>query len=653
MDQQQAVDRAVGQRQRRALVEAPHWPRLWLFDFYQRLDPAHHDPAGITIIDVDGESVRQVGRWPWPRDRLAQIIGRARAARAIGVDILLLEPDRTSAGDPDAQLATAIAGSRVVLAAARDDAAQTAVIPVTPIVQAGSDAQDFVPGVSQVAWPLPIFGRPASGTGLTLVLPERDGVVRRLPTLFAAGATLLPSFALEVLRVAGGETLLRVRSGALGVEQLSIGGRSVDTDANGAVWPHFSSQVPARTVSAYRVLAGEVDPALLDGRIVLIGSSLAGLGDVHLTPLRNTETGTAINAQFLASVLAGDTLWRPAVADVGEALVLWLLGIASVLSFDLVSRPLQAGLVAGVAAGLAVSSFVAFSAAGILLDWTLPVVGTVVINLGLAAMRARDDRRAMRRAETGLAAAMTEIEQARSVVAQALNSTKLAMLGEMATVLAHELRQPIATMSLAAENAEAALQDGTLDVADARVRIDRIIGQAKRAESMIDHLGVFARAEPGNPVPVDLAATIRDALQLIEPSLRRHGIGVEVRCEPGLPTVRAVKILLEQVVINLCINAQDALADGAADGRAIVLSLRSSGGFVHLEVADSGPGLPGTVMARLFEPFFTTKPAGAGTGLGLSVCRGIVESCGGSIAARNGPEGGAVFTVNLPVNQGI
>ncbi len=526
-------------------------------------------------------------------------------------------------------------------------------ISVTPVLQAGSDADALVPKISGIAWPLAVFARAASGTGLALVPAERDGVVRRLPTLYAAGATLLPGFAVEVLRVAAGEKVLRVRSGAVGVERVGIGSAGIPTDGDGAVWPRFARGVPARIVGASRLLTEEADPALFTGRIVLIGSSLAGLGDIHLTPLLEAETGTAINAQFVASVLAGDTLWRPAVAGAAEALVLALLGVLSLVMFGRISRTVQAGLVVGTAVILAATSFGAFAVYGALLDWTLPVAGMIVINLGLAAVRAHDDLRARRRAESGLASALAEIESARLVVAQALAGTKLATLGELATVLAHELRQPIATMSLAAENADASLQEGSLDVADARLRIERIIVQAKRAESMISHLSVFGRADPGDVVAVDLAAAVADALQLVGPSLRRHGVHVAVECEAGLPPARAVKVLVEQVIINLCINAQDALAEGSPDGRAITLSLARSGvDRLQLEIADNGPGLSGEAMAHLFEPFFTTKPAGEGTGLGLSVCRRIVESLGGSIAARNGPARGAVFVVMLPAIRG-
>ena len=639
------------------LYGAASWPRLWLFDAYQRVRPPVRDASRLTIIDIDGASVRQIGPWPWPRDRLAELIDVARAADAIGLDILLLDPDRSPGPDPDRRLAAAIAGARVVLAAARDDAPDVPrpVIAVPPMLQSGSEAQGLVPSVAQIAWPRAAFADTASGIGLAVIVPERDAVLRRLPALYAAGATLVPGFALDVLRVARRQQAVRVRSGPAGVEQVSLGTLAIATDRTGAIWPRFAAAVPAETVPAARLLTEPVDPSRFAGQIVLIGSSLAGLGDVHLTPLRDTETGTAINAQLIASVLAGDALWRPALADLAETLTLGLFGGASLLAFGRVSRAAQALLVAGFALALAAASFGAFAARGLLLDWTLPVAGLVIVNLCLAAVGARDDRRARRSAEQRLTSALADVEAARGVVAQALNGAKLATLGELATVLAHELRQPIAIMSLAAENAGESLRDDSLDVADARTRLDRIVAQAQRAESIISHLSVFGRADPGAVAPVDLSDAVAGALELVGPSLQRDGIEVAVTTEPGLPPALGIKVLIEQVIINLCLNARDAMAQGRSSKR-ITLSLTSAGADgLRLDVADDGPGIAEPALTRLFDPFFTTKPAGEGTGLGLAICRRIVESLGGSIVARNGARGtardgarGAVFSVTLP-----
>ena len=636
-----------------ALRLAPVWPRLWLFDLYERLDPPKRDSSRIVIIDVDGDSVRRIGPWPWPRDRLAEIIERAGAARVIGVDILLLDPSREVSAAAERRLTRAIAGSRVVLAATQADGSGAgeldgAAVAVTPVLQIGSDAQELVPGIGRIAWPLAVFAGPASGTGLAVVLPGRDGVIRRLPGLYAAGVTLLPSFALEVLRVAAGQGAVRVRSAAAGVEQVSIGAMAVPTDGGGAIWPRFSRETPARVVPAGQVLTGGVDPSVFEGRIVLIGASLAGLGDIHFTPLRQTETGTMINAQLIASVMDGDALRRPALADGAEAVLLVLLAVGSVAASGRLSSLMRTVVVGVTVLLLAAGSYAAFVVSGVLLDWTLAATGLVLVNLSLSALRARDDRRASRASEVALAAALSEVESARGVVTQALNGTKLATLGELASVLAHELRQPIAIMSMAAENADASLQEGNMDVPDARLRIDRIISQAQRAESIISHLSIFSRADPGAAGPVALGEAIEGALLLVGPLLTQNGVATAVSCPAGLPMVMGVKVLIEQVIINLCSNAKDALVQGRQSGRAITLSLRAEAGKVALEVADNGPGIPAAAMAQLFEPFFTTKPAGEGTGLGLSVCRRIVESMGGTMVARNLESGGAAFVATFP-----
>lgn len=248
---------------------------------------------------------------------------------------------------------------------------------------------------------------------------------------------------------------------------------------------------------------------------------------------------------------------------------------------------------------------------------------------------------------TELVGYTSDVTEQREAQAALLAGAKMATLGEMATGLAHELNQPVSTMALAAENAGNALRRrGEAAIPDALTRLERIGLLAQRAKGIIDHLRSFGRVDPGTLEQVPLADAIGGATMLTGAALREAGIAVIVDLPDGLPPVRGRRLLLEQVLINLLLNARDAIAGaGMQEGR-VTLAARATGEWVTLTVADTGPGVPAAMLPRLFEPFFTTKPTGQGTGLGLSLCHGIMRSLGGEITAGNGRQG-AEFRLRL------
>ncbi|WP_431267175.1 ATP-binding protein [Dankookia sp. P2] len=250
---------------------------------------------------------------------------------------------------------------------------------------------------------------------------------------------------------------------------------------------------------------------------------------------------------------------------------------------------------------------------------------------------------------------LADITEQREALSAMVNSAKLATLGEMATGLAHELNQPVSIMALAAENTARALRrHGAEAIPDALQRMERIGSLAQRAKGIIDHLRAFGRTDPGPLEPISVQEAVAGATLLVGAALREAEVTVVLDLPDGLPRVRGRLLLLEQVLINLLLNARDALLEGRAAVRRITVAARlaedpAAGQCVLLTVADSGPGIPAEVLPRLFEPFFTTKPTGQGTGLGLSLCHGIMRSLGGTISAANrqAGQGGAESRLQL------
>ncbi len=253
-------------------------------------------------------------------------------------------------------------------------------------------------------------------------------------------------------------------------------------------------------------------------------------------------------------------------------------------------------------------------------------------------------------AGTEVAGVLEDITAERELALQAATAAKFATLGEMAAGLAHELNQPIAIMSLAAENAAEALEAGEDGVEEALTRLRRIMAQADRAKAIVTQLRAFSRVDVSALEPIDLGAAVHGMMVLAGQALRDAGVQVQLRLPDVLPPVVGQTILVEQVLLNLVLNARDALLERPAERRRLRIEAEIGPlvDEVTLRVQDSGPGLAPEVQEKLFEPFYTTKPPGLGTGLGLSISRTIMQGIGGRITAENrgqGSESGAEFTL--------
>ncbi len=226
----------------------------------------------------------------------------------------------------------------------------------------------------------------------------------------------------------------------------------------------------------------------------------------------------------------------------------------------------------------------------------------------------------------------------------AIQGGKLAALGQMAAGITHEINQPLAALTTLADNAVRFLDKGREP--DARANLDHISQLAERMGRIVAQLKTFSRRERVQVHPVPVADAVDNAALLVESRRRAAEVAIEVRHEePGL-AVMADPTRLEQVLVNLALNACDAV-EGRAERRLLIAS-RRDGKEAVIVLADSGPGIDPEVMPHLFEAFFTTKPAGKGLGLGLALSRLIIDSLGGRLAAANDPAGGARFEIRLP-----
>ncbi|MFZ3289075.1 MAG: ATP-binding protein, partial [Telluria sp.] len=235
----------------------------------------------------------------------------------------------------------------------------------------------------------------------------------------------------------------------------------------------------------------------------------------------------------------------------------------------------------------------------------------------------------------------------RSTQNELVQAGKLAMLGQMAAGMTHELNQPLAAIRAFADNARTFLERGQSEqassnlahIGDASARMGAIIGQLKGFARKSDALAT-----------VDIAGSIRASAFLLQSEFLRHGVELAIDTGPAAAApllVTGDSVRIEQVFINLLRNGLDAVENAAERRVAIALSARA--GCAVVCISDSGGGIPDSVAAQLFEPFFTTKSSAKGLGLGLAISSSIVQAMNGRLTAGNRPGGGAEFEVELPL----
>ncbi|XXY49394.1 response regulator [Sorangium sp. So ce269] len=225
---------------------------------------------------------------------------------------------------------------------------------------------------------------------------------------------------------------------------------------------------------------------------------------------------------------------------------------------------------------------------------------------------------------------------------------RVSAMSELAASLAHELSQPLAAILSNAQAAERLLAHAPPDIAEVRAALADIMADDRRAGQIIQRMRAMLRKGELSVAALDLDELIREVVRLMASAALLAATTVRIELAPGLPRVRGDGIQLQQVLLNLLVNALDAVARRPPEARLVVVrTRRAAGGQVELSVADSGDGIPPADLERVFEPFFTSKPQGLGVGLAIS--RSIVEAHGGRLWAEHCPGEGATFRCALPV----
>jgi len=246
----------------------------------------------------------------------------------------------------------------------------------------------------------------------------------------------------------------------------------------------------------------------------------------------------------------------------------------------------------------------------------------------------------------GVLGILRDVTDEKRLAEQLMQQEKLVAVGQLVSGVAHELNNPLAGVLAFAQLLLAApvpLDD------EPRQAVETIQREARRAAKIVSNLLTFARQQPAEHANAQLNDIVTDTLELRRYALRTADVTVTLALDPRLPQTWADPSQLQQVVLNLLVNAEQALADVEGDRRiGMRTSLERGGTQILLTVTDNGPGIAREQLDRIFNPFFTTKPVGQGTGLGLSISDGIIREHGGRIRVESAPGAGATFVVELP-----
>lgn len=272
--------------------------------------------------------------------------------------------------------------------------------------------------------------------------------------------------------------------------------------------------------------------------------------------------------------------------------------------------------------------------------WQLVLISGVILVQGILISGLLHERQRRRLAEV----------ESRQRMAELAHVNRYAAAGELTTSIAHELNQPLGSILTNAETAESILKGASPNLDELREILADIRRDDLRASEVIRRLRGVLKKTPFEMIEIDLNETVREVIGFV--SSLAHGRDIQLSYAPTSVELRIKgdPVQLQQVILNLIINAMDAISEAGPRKREISVTTNLSGAFAEIRVGDTGPGIEAESLKKVFDPFFTTKPQGMG--MGLAIVRTIVEAHHGKISAETQPSGGALFTIRLPIVRG-
>ena len=387
--------------------------RLKTFDFYQQQKPREIPPSQgkpVTIIDLDEESLAEIGQWPWSRTTVAKLIQNLMqmGAALVAFDIVFAEPDRMNPNkipdtvvgldeatkaklrmlpSNDEIMSRVVRKSRVVLGQAGyweklETKKGPPIKKSVALLKQGKNVNPafFLPRFQSLIRNVPVIEKHATGHGIFSLVPEPDGIVRRVPTLFVYENELYPSLSVEMLRVALNRKSILVKANVAGITFLGVHkDLQLPTDSHGRVWPYFSKSDKSKYVSAKDVLNGTADPALIKGKLTIVGTSAVGLLDIRAVPTEPVIPGVEVHVQLIEAAMHKKWLSRPNYFIGAELALILFGGLAMIILVPWAGAKWTMGLFLLVSGGAGVTSWYLFAEHRLLFDAGYAVISILLL----------------------------------------------------------------------------------------------------------------------------------------------------------------------------------------------------------------------------------------------------------------------------------
>ena len=637
------------------------------FDLAQGLMPSGGvGAAPVTVVDIDEDSLASLGQWPWPRDTLADLVGEIAkfGPRVVGVNIIFPEPDRlspenllqrfpmdaplreslTQLPSNDAIFGFSLRQVPTVLGAAvtslSSEAPEGSVESPPILLRLGHQGAAEIRRYPALLRNLPVLEEASSGIGVVSLEFSGDGVVRRMPIVMLVGEAVLPSFAVEIVRVAKRVPAISVEIEGPGISSVTLGDLVIDTAFSGEVWLREVARGSVARVSAVSLLRGEADAALLEGRVVLLGATGSGLSRSFVMPSGEAISAVDVQAAFVQNLLSDDYLLRP------QFIVFWEVALAAALflGFLLLTGRLtgyggQFALVMVVVL-LFAGAFYAFDRHGLLIDPTYPVLVLALTFLGTSGINIVEAQRQRRHSEQEREMAL--------ILAEAANRSKTSFLANMS----HELRTPLNAILGFSEMMKREIL-GPVSPPKYRDYVEDIHHMGSHLLSLVNDILEMSKVEAGESQLVESEFSVReiveDCIRTVTAAYRDRSTVVVLDRQSTLPLLRGDRRMFTQMALNLMSNAVKYTPES---GRIRVAGVLADNGSFRLSVSDTGIGMSDQEIMEAFEPFRRVDHALAsnfeGIGLGLPLTKAMIEMHGGKLEIASISDHGTTATLVFP-----
>jgi signal transduction histidine kinase/CheY-like chemotaxis protein/HPt (histidine-containing phosphotransfer) domain-containing protein len=640
-----------------------------VYDFFLRAHPREKKSDVPVVVTLDEKTIQQFGQWPWPRYRVALLSEKIKrlGPASIGLDIMFPEPDRTSPvvfqkellrdlkvevrvtglpedlKDNDQLLARVLQRGPFVLSYAFLFHGHSTPLTSEPChlnplkaemikPSGGWNPADHLLNGAGVICTLKVLSNAAKNSGFVNTLLDDDGVIRRTPLLVSYGGKLYPSLAVANLMHAMGTQNVTLRIKDDGSILMRLGQMVIPLDGSGCLWIRFGA--PSTTIdriSAGDIMNDKIPAKRLKNKIVFLGTTAAGIGDRHTTPMRNNFPGVEIQATVVENILTGNFITRPSWSNIIGLVLVFCSGLLLTLTF-LPRNPIFSVLGAAIlSVTLWWGSLWIFTARGIFISPLMPLltVATVFLLLNLSSLI-----RVLSRAKTLRLSKLKADEVSR-------------FKSEFLANMSHEIRTP---MNAVIGLSHLALQtDLTAKQSD---YLNKIQNASNSLLGIINDVLDFSKIEAGKlnmeSVDFQLEDVLDNLSSLIRLKAEEKGLEFLFQVDPQTPNhLKGDPLRLGQVLINLSNNAVKFTDQGAVIVGVRVVEKHENRITLEFSVQDTGIGLSPEQSEKLFQPFTqadrgTTRQYG-GTGLGLSISKRLVHMMGGDIRVESEPGQGSTF----------